>query len=331
MESHKQQHRLSKAPRIMLRVLLILLAVLLAWALLHQLLSIGVRNNAERIGTETQVRGKDMNVYACGSGTRTIVLMPGLGTAAPVLDFAPLTEKLSAHNRVVVAEPFGYGWSAMTDEERSVENIVEELRTALAEAGETPPYVLMPHSVSGIYATWYAAQYPEEVAAIIGIDCTLPRQTAYFDGAAPSIPGIAALANPLGLVRLVCLISPETLISSNRGGAYSAENLRLQKRLASATGYNRTVIHECNALEANIEQTKDLTFRPDLPLLFITRPDSDRVARADGKTTLGFYETYLTNPTCQKIRTFSAGHYMHWTRSAEIAEAADAFLMDLPA
>ena len=331
MKRGNQHRRMPKALRGILTGLLAILAVVLVWALAHQLLSIGIKAIPGRLGTEVLVNGKGMNVYACGGGERTIVLMPGLGTAAPILDFEPLTQRLAKQNRVVVVEPFGYGWSDCSDKERSVGTIVEELRAALTEAGESAPYVLMPHSISGIYAAWYAAHYPEEVAAIIGIDCTLPRQTAYFDGAAPGVPGIAKLANPLGLARLLCLVSPETLISSNSAGAYPAENLRLQKKLASARGYNRNVIDEMNRVGANIEETKDIVFNPKLPLLFITRPDSDRASRADGKTIVGFYETYITNPDCQQVTTYSAQHYMHWTRSEEIARAAETFLSTHPA
>lgn len=32
------------------------------------------------------------------------------------------------------------------------ENYMEEIRTALSMAGMKPPYVLMPHSVSGVYS-----------------------------------------------------------------------------------------------------------------------------------------------------------------------------------
>ena len=289
MGQGNQARRLPKALRVVFMIILIIFILILLWAGAHQILSIGMGTGQNRLGTEIPVKGKGMNVYACGSGEQTIVLMPGLGTAAPVLDFEPLTQRLAAQYRAVVAEPFGYGWSDRTDEERSVENIVEELRLALAESGESAPYVLMPHSVSGVYATWYAAHYPGEVAAIIGIDCTLPRQTSYFDGTAPHVPGIAKLANPLGLVRLLCLVSPETLISSNSANAYTAENLQLQKKIASVQGYNRNIIDEMNAIGMNIEKTKDIAFDASLPLLFITRPDSDRISRDDGKTIEGFY------------------------------------------
>lgn len=54
----------------------------------------------------------------------TIVLLPGLGTAAPILDFMPLATELSKTNRVVIVKPFGYGWSDITNDERTLQKFV---------------------------------------------------------------------------------------------------------------------------------------------------------------------------------------------------------------
>lgn len=127
-----------------------------------------------------------MHVYTKGDGENTIVLLSGLGTAAPVLDFEPLVNELAKNHKVVVVESFGYGWSNVTNKERTVENIVEKIRTALKSNIEGP-YILMPHSISGIYSMYYANAYPDEVKAVIGIDFTLPQVLEYFGESAPTM------------------------------------------------------------------------------------------------------------------------------------------------
>lgn len=47
---------------------------------------------------------------------------------------------------------------------------MESTRTALKNAGIEAPYVLMPHSMSGIYATYWESVYPDEVSGVIFID-----------------------------------------------------------------------------------------------------------------------------------------------------------------
>ncbi|WP_339229807.1 alpha/beta hydrolase [Aeribacillus sp. FSL K6-2833] len=127
-----------------------------------------------------------MHVYTKGDGENTIVLLSGLGTAAPVLDFDPLVNELAKNHKVVVVESFGYGWSNVTNKERTVENIVEGIRTALKSNIEGH-YILMPHSISGIYSMYYANAYPDEVKAVIGIDFTLPQVLEYFGESAPTM------------------------------------------------------------------------------------------------------------------------------------------------
>lgn len=78
-----------------------------------------------------------------------------------------LIEELKNNFKVVVVEPFGYGFSDETSKERSVENIISETRMTLKEANIDGPYILMPHSISGVYAEYYASIYPEEVEAIL--------------------------------------------------------------------------------------------------------------------------------------------------------------------
>jgi pimeloyl-ACP methyl ester carboxylesterase len=56
---------------------------------------------------------------------------------------------------------------------------VEELRTLLHSKGFQPPYILVGHSLGGLYMQLFARRYPEEVNALILVDSTHPQQ---FDG-----------------------------------------------------------------------------------------------------------------------------------------------------
>lgn len=50
-----------------------------------------------------------------------------------------------------------------------------ETRTALQKAGLCGPYVLLPHSMSGLEALYWATQYPNEVEAIVRLDMAMPK------------------------------------------------------------------------------------------------------------------------------------------------------------
>ena len=160
---------------VLRNILLGIVAALVLWFIFSNLMTTYEQKKYPAIGQLVEVDGKSMHVYTKGDGDNTIVLLSGLGTAAPALDFEPLIDELAKNNKVVVVESFGYGWSDITDKERTVENMVEETRTALKKLNIKGPYILMPHSISGIYSMYYANRYPEEIKAIIGIDPTLPE------------------------------------------------------------------------------------------------------------------------------------------------------------
>ncbi|MGA7205175.1 MAG: alpha/beta hydrolase, partial [Specibacter sp.] len=157
----------------------------------------------ERYGQLVPVDGKNMNVLVKGDAAETVVLLPGFGTAAPALDFKPLVAELLPHYRVVVVEPFGYGLSDETDKPRTSENITSEVHEALAGLN-IDRYVLMGHSIAGIYALDYANRYRNEVSAFVGIDSSVPTQPG-MDDALPI--GAMKTAKALGLTRLLVSVA----------------------------------------------------------------------------------------------------------------------------
>lgn len=249
-------------------------------------------------GELVEVDGKKMHVYSQGEGNHTILLMPGLGTAAPVLDFEPLIDELAETNKVVVVEPFGYGWSNLTDNERSVENIVEELRTALKKSGNEGPYVLMSHSISGIYSMYFANAYPQEVEAVIGIDPTLPKMLDYYGETALAMPSYLSYLAPTGIARIALTITPDNYLPIGEKGVYSEENLKMTKAISTWNSYNHNVVAEANQIKANIEKTKERSFPKKLPVLFFTL-EEDKVT---------FYQTQLIEASDSKVVVLEGHH-----------------------
>lgn len=266
-----------------------------------------------------------MHLYTKGEGDNTIVLLSGLGTAAPALDFEPLINEMSKSNKVVVVESFGYGWSDLTKKDRTVENIVEEIRSALKKSNIKGPFILMPHSISGIYSMYFANAYPEEVKAIIGIDPTLPQALEYFDEASPTLPKYFSYLAPTGIARLALYLNTEGFLPMADDGTYSDGNLKMTKAITAWKGYNKSVVAEANELENNIEKTVDMKFPSNMPVvLFTTKEDKET---EDGKNMVTFFETQLTKSTASKIVALEGHHYLHWTRYKEISKEVNELLL----
>ncbi|SER56550.1 Pimeloyl-ACP methyl ester carboxylesterase [Gracilibacillus ureilyticus] len=304
---------------IFLRNIIFLLTVLfLVLFLSHQLITFYEKDKYTPPGRLVEVNGKNMHIYTKGDGKDTIVLLSGLGTAAPHLDFAPLINDLAKNHKVVAVEIFGYGFSDLTNEGRTVENIVKEIRMGLKKAGIEGPYTLMPHSISGVYSMYYANKYPEEVKAIIGIDPTLPLSFEYFNESVPTMPGYMQYAAPSGIARLIISINQKDYLPIAEAGTYSEENIQKTKAISSWRGYNRNIVEEMKLISYNLDQTKEMTFPDDKPVIIFTANDME--SDEDARARKDFYQLHLNNNPASEVIILEGHHYLHWTRYKEISK-----------
>ena len=130
-----------------------------------------IKHNGELV----TINGHKIHVYRDGNkDAPKIVFMSGHCTVSPVYDFKVLYEKLLNNFRVIVIEKYGYGYSDIYDSACDIDTLVSIQRQALVELGEEGPYILTPHSMSGLEAIRWKQKFPNEVSAIIGIDMATP-------------------------------------------------------------------------------------------------------------------------------------------------------------
>ena len=106
-----------------------------------------------------------------GHGPRTVVLAPGLGDTLDVWNTVqPL---ITDHcTRTIAYSRAGYPGSDSAAGARDAATIVAELRAELKRRGIRPPYVLVGHSLGGLYMQYFARQFPQEVAGLVLVDST---------------------------------------------------------------------------------------------------------------------------------------------------------------
>ena len=313
--------------RILMIVLIGLIGLLVLLSATHHISTAFEKMRNPAPGMMVTVHGEKMHVFTQGSGDNTFVVLSGGGVGEPVLEYKPLWSRLANHGRVAVVEYFGYGWSETTDAPRTAENVVEETREALRLAGVQPPYILIPHSMSGIYAMTYAQAHRDELKAIIALDTTLPRGLlkAWEQGDSMPTVGILPLIRNAGILRAALWLNP-LLVSGAPEGTYSMEDTRL---IATVTGWNygnQTLENEYKAIEGNMEALLDVGFPVDLPVLMIQAAPPDRLG-----------ETYewslkerirLTKDLDHgKVVELPAGHSgIYWQLSDRIVEETLQFL-----
>lgn len=124
-----------------------------------------------------------LNVAKFGNenGKHTIVAMAGFGCGDFPVSMRQMTAPIEEDNLVVFVDRAGYGFSDDTDDEMTLEYIVEDYRKALKNAGVEAPYILMPHSIGGAYATYWVSNYPDEIEAVVFVDGSELSATAFDD------------------------------------------------------------------------------------------------------------------------------------------------------
>lgn len=124
--------------------------------------------------TASAIADKRVEHVIAGHGGPTVVLENGLGGK---LDWwAKVLPEVAKETRVFAYNRPGVGASDEVSTPRDGGHIVEELRRNLREKGIAPPYVLVGHSIGGLYMQFYARRYPHEVAGLVLVDSTHPEQ-----------------------------------------------------------------------------------------------------------------------------------------------------------
>jgi pimeloyl-ACP methyl ester carboxylesterase len=119
-----------------------------------------------------------LHLNCVGQGSPTVVLDAGWGYTS-VEWSAWVQPEVAEHTRVCAFDRAGMGWSEPEPGPPNATQTAEELHALLQEADEEGPYVLVGHSLAGLYSRIYAERYPEEVAGMVLVDSSHPNQ---FEG-----------------------------------------------------------------------------------------------------------------------------------------------------
>jgi pimeloyl-ACP methyl ester carboxylesterase len=132
------------------------------------------RNVSGIPGMRYDIGGHWMHLHCTGAGTPTIVLSSGLGD--DFTSWARVQPVLSKQTRVCAYDRAGFGWSDARSEVQDAGAVALQLHELLRSAGVARPFLLVGHSISGVYLRAYAAQYPEDLAGLVFVDGATPLQ-----------------------------------------------------------------------------------------------------------------------------------------------------------
>jgi pimeloyl-ACP methyl ester carboxylesterase len=298
---------------------LIVLGLILLSTAVNLILERTEKANTPAYGERVAVGSGSLNVYRNGQEGQPIVLLSGLGTPAPALDFQPLIRELNGFDAIVV-EGFGYGYSDSEASPRTNENISNELHEVLAKLQVKQPYVLAGHSIAGFYLLDYANRYRAEVSAVVGIDATIPKPgNEPVPEPQPEFNWQRALS-VTGVLRAVTWVAPGLIDPDSK--AYTDDELQRMRMMMNWNFGSPAVVDETARIGNNSVALRGVTYPDDLPVLaFIA---DEKTEHAADKTAAA--EDLLKNVKRHDVVPLEGNHYLHWTQSQKMAETIRTFL-----
>ncbi len=308
-------------------VLIILLLLLLA-GFVYQWF--GEREDRQAFvapGQLVEVEGRRMHVYVeekpgKAADEATVVLIAGWGTPNPYANFSPLYEGLRGQAQFAVVERFGYGYSNVTEEDRDIDKITQELHEALQKAGVPPPYVLAPHSLGVLESIRFAQQYPEEVAGLVMIDTGSPEFYETFPSRAFQSQ-LQRIAIKSGVVRALYHVNgfAEKVAAGRNGLKLLSPEMKEQDRLATLLGANnKNVTDEMRQMHANARKVVRGKTRLDIPMTILAADHLGEITEERMDIQRQFGESWSTDSKVEVVQ--GSGHSIPAYQPQAIVDAA---------
>lgn len=320
-----------KAFKKTVSVFLIIIAILLfLWLLIF--INSKIRFNRDKAFLEEQgfshlvsAGEYSLNVLSYGNknGKHRLIAMAGYGVPDSCITMRKMTAALEADNQVIFVDRAGYGMSDDWAQDMSVENIVEAYRSALKNAGIKAPYVLMPHSIGGVYATYWESKYPDEIEAVAIIDGTEleaspPEEQNRVDETALYYTLDKAGMGGTGDLLLKHFLPPKDWLSEDAQ--------RAEYALTLMTYDSRALLSEKEQETRNIQTAWDSIITNDIPKIYIsTAYFTEEDIKADGILTDEMIDSLMSDR--REMKAELEKQYKNGEISQEIY---DKFLPELP-
>ena len=282
-------------------------------------------------GRMIDIGGRRIQLDCRGSGSPTVVFESGLGMDGS-LGWTAVHDSVARMTRACTYSRAGILWSDPSDGPRHTTDVTADLHATLRAAGESPPLVLVGHSVGGPYVVAYTQRYGGDVAGIVLVDGSHPDQerrlrevTAVTVKQALRPFRIASTLSWTGVVRAASAAAPaehhDSVYTTRVKAAYAPTSLA-------------ALLKEAEALDSTFAETGAAHQLGDRPLFVLTAgaPSSAkelkamRMTPAQGSRRLEIWkamqdEEVAWSTRSQHVVVDDATHYIQFDRPDAVVAA----------
>jgi len=247
----------------------LLLALTCAGAIYEAIESRRDRKQFHPPGRLIDVGGHRLHLYCTGQGSPTVILEAGGGN--PWLSWYKVQPQAAQFAMVCSYDRAGLGWSDASPKPPTAREIAEEMHTLLQKGGVAGPYVMVGHSLGGMYARMFQDKYRSEVVGMVLVDSSHPDQNERFPPEAKKMAARGSyviramqIALPFGLPRILASKAAPPEVRAE----YAAVFCRPQ--------FIAAVRAEAEAQDENGAEVRALGTLGNLPLVVLSH-DPDKV------------------------------------------------------
>ena len=302
--------------------------------IIHQILKMGELSNTYKGDYKNLVEvdsDKMMNVVVYGEGEKTIVILPGFGSQSPVIQYKAIADSLKDSYSVAVVEYYGYGYSMITKKDRTLDNIVDEVKKALDQSG-LYEYILMPHSSSNIYAMKMVQKYPENIKGIISLDGVFPAQyneQYFYDTYLDELHNVelTSVLEISGFARILSYVKPDIFYIDQmvNDSIWGADEVSVLRNRIATSYLTSTMLEEMKAFRDNALELTKFKYPDGLPVVQLLSSDTVNTYKDNKDKELIKYDLeelasqVITNEKLQKTVVLEGNHDMQFTNYVEVA------------
>ncbi|WP_157573949.1 alpha/beta fold hydrolase [Nocardia jejuensis] len=231
--------------------------------------------NAPR-GTLHELADGALLLHRSGIGGPPVVFLAGGGMSG--LYYWKVHELVAGFTTSVLYDRRGLGWSSSAELPRSGIQVTDDLRELLRVANVPGPYVLVGHSLGGLYARLYAKRFPGDVVGMVLLDPTHEQIVDYLSEEKARLLSNPSTADPLPPDRLDAMRATYRAAFGQALAEWPAD-LRepLLDQGFSHNGFRQSLREPMN-LPRLFDEVRAAGPDPDVPLTVIAAMGTDTIA-----------------------------------------------------
>jgi pimeloyl-ACP methyl ester carboxylesterase len=238
-------------------------------------------------------------------------------------DWMQVQRAIAVDTRACAYDRAGYGWSNPAPGPPDASATVQRLHQLLAAARIEPPFILVGHSLGGLYVQAFAERFPRDVAGVVLVDSVHRRQSAAMPAARRDYE-----RRLLRLTRWSAAIAPSGLLRlAARPASIVAHKLDPNTRETAVAFAYRSSSYKALAKEMAAFRTTQAQVRPlprALPLTVLgaseIRDYPPGFGPAEQRVWNGLQARHASGGNAVQVVPGS-GHYIHLDRPAVVVAA----------